>query len=171
MSTRPDWDSFWFTQALMYSTRGTCDRLRTATVIVNNKRMVGAGYNGSVSGQPHCDDVGHLMIEGHCERTLHGEENAVLNSSNRVDLVGATAYIVGTPCLRCTKLLINTGITRINYLGEYSNSRGKEEIERMAVEAGVILQRWDLEPIYLIDQAIKRLEGPGGALANLPDSR
>lgn len=65
MSTkqRPNWDIFWFAQALIYSTRGTCDRLRTGCVIVKNKRIVGAGYNGSVSGLPHCMLLPHLAID------------------------------------------------------------------------------------------------------------
>lgn len=170
MSKRPDWDSFWFTQALMYSTRGTCDRLRTACVIVKDKRMVGAGYNGSVFGQPHCDDEGHLMVEGHCERTLHGEENAVINT-DRDDLKGADTYSIGTPCLRCARLLINSEVKQINYLGQYDNARGREHIEELAKGAGVILKRFDLDPQELIDQAVERLKGPGGALATMPKQR
>ena len=163
MSKRPEWDNFWFTIALMYSTRGTCDRLRTACVIVKNKRIVGAGYNGSAAGQPHCDDAGHLIVEGHCERTLHGEENAVINTS-REDLKEATAYIIGTPCLRCARILINSGVRQINYLGEYSNSRGKEHIDELASGAGVNLVQFKHDPRKLIEQAVERLEGPGGAL-------
>lgn len=170
MTERLDWDSFWFLQAMIYSTRGTCDRLRTGCVIVNDKRIVGAGYNGSVSGQPHCDDAGHLIIEGHCERTLHGEENAIINTDRR-DIVGADAYIIGTPCMRCTRLLINAGIARINYLGQYTNSRGKEYIEEITRNAGVELRRFDLDPMGLFNQAIARLREPGGVLANMPQTR
>jgi dCMP deaminase len=164
MKTRPEWDDFWFTLALMYSTRGTCDRLRTGCIIVKNKRIVGAGYNGSVGGQGHCDEIGHLIVEGHCERTLHGEENAVINTE-RADLKQATAYIIGTPCLRCARILINSGVAEIKYLGEYRNSRGKEEIENMAAGAAVKLVQVNKDPRELIESAIVRLEGPGGALA------
>jgi dCMP deaminase len=160
---RPDWDNFWFTLALMYSTRGTCERLRTACLIVKNKRLVGAGYNGSPSGQPHCDDIGHLIIEGHCERTLHGEENAVINT-HRANLKNATAYIIGTPCYRCLRLLINSGIKEVKYLGQYSNSRGKEHIKKLAKESKVNLTPVDLDPENLVKQAVNRLKGPGGAL-------
>jgi len=169
MTERLDWDRFWLLQAMIYSTRGTCDRLRTGCVIVKNKRIVGAGYNGSVSGQPHCDDVGHLIVEGHCERTLHGEENAIINT-DRADIVGADAYIIGTPCMRCTKLLINAGIQRINYLGQYKNSRGKEFIEEIARNAGVELKRFDIDPMDLFNKAIARLKEPGGVLANMPQT-
>lgn len=165
MNKRPEWTDFWFTLVLMYSTRGTCDRLRAATIIVKNKRIVGAGYNGSAFGQPHCDDIGHLMVEGHCERTLHGEENAIINT-DREDLKGAAAYMVGTPCLRCTRLLINAGVGEINYLGEYSNSRGKEHIDELTQKARVKLIQHKLDPRKLIENAVTRLEGPGGALRN-----
>ena len=85
---RPNWDEFWLTQALFYSARGTCDRLRTATVVVDKKnRLISAGYNGSTPGAPHCDDVGHLIIDGHCMRTLHAEENAILRAREDLDKV------------------------------------------------------------------------------------
>lgn len=160
---RPAWTNFWFTQALMYSTRGTCDRLRTACIIVKNNRLVGAGYNGSPRGTPHCDDVGHLMIENHCERTLHGEENAIINTQ-RADLEGATAYVIATPCIRCAKMLINAGVKEVNYLGEYANSRGKEYLAELSKKTGVKFIRCKIKPRKLINEAIKRLEGKGGAL-------
>lgn len=160
---RPPWTDFWFTQALMYSTRGTCDRLRTACVIVKNNRLVGAGYNGSPRGTRHCDDIGHLMIENHCERTLHGEENAVINTQ-RPDLEGATAYIIATPCIRCAKLLVNSGIKEVYYLGEYANSRGKEYIKTLSKETGVKFKQCKISPQDLINQAIERLKGKGGVL-------
>lgn len=67
---------FWFV-TLAHSCLGTCDRLRTASSAEKDKRIVGIGYNGSLPGQPHCDEVGHLIIDGHCERTRHGETNLI----------------------------------------------------------------------------------------------
>jgi len=163
MTNRPDWDNFWFTLALIYSTRGTCDRLRVACLIVKNKRLAGAGFNGSPHGQPHCDDVGHLMIEGHCERTLHSEENAIINTA-REDLRDATAYVTATPCYRCTKMLINSGVKKIYYMGFYGNSRGREHIEELAKTSGVEMVHFDLNAQELLDQAINRLREPGGSL-------
>lgn len=161
---RPAWEDYWFLLAMMYSTRGTCDRLRVATVIVKNNRLMGAGYNGSPSGTPHCDEIGHLIIDGHCERTLHSEENALTNTE-RQNLVGATAYITNTPCIRCAKLLVNAGIKEIKYLGEYSNSRGKEYNSILSKESGVKFTHCKLDPRPIINQAISRLEGPGGILS------
>ena len=160
---RPNWTNFWFVIALMYSTRGTCDRLRTACVIVKDKRLVGAGYNGSAHGLPHCDDVGHLLIDNHCERTLHGEDNAILNTP-REDLKGASAYIVGTPCIRCARMLVNSGVKVVNFLGEYANSRGKEYMEELEKNTDVKFIQYQLSPEELLKQAVERLEGPGGAI-------
>lgn len=161
--TRPSWENYWFLIAMMYSTRGTCDRLRVATIIVKNNRLVGAGYNGSPAGTPHCDDVGHLIIDNHCERTLHSEENALTNTE-RQNLIGATAYITATPCIRCAKLLVNAGIKEIKYLGEYSNSRGKEYNKTLSKQSGVKFTHFKADPQKLIQSAVSRLEGPGGIL-------
>jgi len=163
MTKRPDWDNFWFTLAIIYSTRGTCDRLRVACLIVKNKRLAGAGFNGSPHGQPHCDDVGHLMIEGHCERTLHSEENAIINTS-REDLRDATAYVTATPCYRCVKMLINSGVKKIYYMSVYQNSRGFDQIEELAKTSGVELVHFDFDAKQLLDQATQRLSEPGGIM-------
>lgn len=177
---RLDWDMLFFAHALILSTRGTCDRLRTATVIVDkDRRIIGGGYNGAVAGTPNCDEAGHLMIDGHCERTLHGEENAILSIVNKDKAVGATAYIVGTPCIRCTKSLLqlgtrqsdgtHKGLARICYLGVYPNSRGSEFLEDMAKQKGVELAKFDLDVRDLFQKATKILESKGGIL-NIQES-
>ena len=160
---RIPWDEWWFTLALFYSTRGTCDRLRTATIIVKDNRMVGAGYNGSMPGAGHCDDVGHLMVDGHCERTLHGEQNAIINT-RREDLRGATAYILGTPCLRCFKELVGAGVVGVKCLGTYDNALGKEILFDLAKEVDVDLEFFNFDPEELILNATKSLRRKGGRL-------
>lgn len=162
-SKRPHWDHFWFTLALIYSTRGTCDRLRTACLIVKNNRLVGAGYNGSPRGMPHCDDVGHLIIDGHCERTLHGEENAIQNTERR-NLDGGIAYVVATPCIRCFRALINVGILEVHYIGTYDNANRGKHIAQLAKQSKVKLVAHALDPAKLLEESILRLKGPGGAL-------
>jgi dCMP deaminase len=159
---RPNWDEFFFMLAHIYSTRGTCDRLKTATLLVRDKRIVGAGYNGSLPGNPQCDEVGHLMIDGHCLRTLHGEDNAILYST--ADLKNSTAYILGTPCILCITKLIAKGINTIKFLGEYSNARGKEEIEKLVKQNNVELMKIDFDFDDTLNKMRNVLEGPGGAL-------
>lgn len=163
-SIRPEWDEFWFSLALFYSTRGTCDRLRAACVIVDkNKRLVGAGYNGSLAGDAHCDEVGHFIADGHCIRTLHAEVNAILHSMG--DLQGATAYLIGTPCVDCTKKLLSKGIKKILYTREYDNkSRGGQYIFELAKSQGAVVKKCDVNLADLVAKNMHVLKGPGGAL-------
>jgi len=111
---RPSWDTYFMNLAKSVSERSTCDRAHVGAVIVRNRSIVSTGYNGSVSGAKHCDDVGHLMVDGHCVRTIHAEQNAIAQAAklgNSVD--GCTIYITHFPCLNCFKLLLNSGITTI----------------------------------------------------------
>lgn len=56
INKRPDWDNYFIEMARLVSTRGTCDRAKVGSVIVKDKRVLATGYNGSLPGQPHCDD-------------------------------------------------------------------------------------------------------------------
>jgi len=160
---RPNWDEFFFELAFVYASRGTCDRLRTACVLVNkNNALIGTGYNGSVPKTEHCDDVGHLMVDNHCVRTLHGEENAILHCAE--DLQGATAYILGTPCIDCLKKLLAKGVKTIKYAGEYPNSKGSDIIKGLAQETGVELVKCDIDFEELHKNILEIHKGPCGRL-------
>jgi dCMP deaminase len=150
---------------VLHSTLGTCDRLRTACGIVKDKRLRGVGYNGSVSGTAHCDDVGHKMISGHCKRTRHGEANAVSNTSEE-HVRGGQAIVIATPCLDCIKTLAEEGIREIDYVGSYENAEGKEYIEELARDAGIILRSHNIDFRDLFQALFDRLAQKGGLLAN-----
>lgn len=118
---RKSWGEYFMDIAETVATRATCDRLHVGCVIVKDKRIISTGYNGSIHGEDHCDDVGHLYNEqGRCIRTVHSEVNALLYA-NREDLKGATAYVSHEPCETCTKLLIQAGIKRIIFKHGYQN--------------------------------------------------
>ncbi len=81
-------------------------------VLVQEHRIIATGYNGAISGDPHCDEAGHLMRDGHCIRTIHAEMNAIIQcAANGVSTHGATVYVNFFPCLNCTKALIQAGIS------------------------------------------------------------
>ena len=115
---RKSWDHYFMDIAFMVKERSTCPRLHVGAIVVKNKRIVGTGYNGSPSGLPHCDDVGCLMIENHCKRTVHAEVNAIMECSPE-ERKNATIYITARPCLECTKLIIASSITRVVYSQDY----------------------------------------------------
>ena len=105
----------------MVASRSTCDRAMVGCVLVNrDHRIVSTGYNGSVSGNPHCDDVGHTMRDGHCIATIHAEMNAILYCAKEgIPTKGTICYVTHFPCLNCTKALIQAGICEIIYKDDY----------------------------------------------------
>lgn len=119
-------------QAVVYSKRATCNRLKVGCVITTKSHILLAeGYNGSVSGHPHCSDVGCLINDEHrCIRTVHAEQNSILNAMKKgVSILDGTAYVTAEPCETCTKLLLQSGITTIIYLKPYSNKYNKLLLE------------------------------------------
>jgi len=117
---RPAWDSYFMKIAFAVSERSTCDRAFVGCVLVLNKRILTTGFNGSPAGQDHCDEIGHLMVDGHCVRTIHAETNAIIQAAlHGVSTRGATCYVTHFPCINCAKALINAGITRLVYSSAY----------------------------------------------------
>ncbi|MCK9444751.1 MAG: deaminase [Tissierellaceae bacterium] len=118
---RKPWKEYFMEIAEIVATRGTCDRAYVGCLLVNDdNRIVSTGYNGSVAGNPHCDDVGHTMRDGHCIATIHAEMNALLYCAKEgIPVKGCTAYVTHFPCLNCTKSLIQAGIKFIYYKHEY----------------------------------------------------
>ena len=101
---RKPWDDYFMDMARMVATRATCDRKQVGAVIVRDRRTIASGYNGSVSGDVHCEDHGCKVVDGHCIRTVHAESNAILQCAKfGVSTDGATLYVTHFPCLQCTK--------------------------------------------------------------------
>jgi dCMP deaminase len=147
---------------IMHSALATCDRLRTGCGIIKNKRLRGVGYNGSVSGLPHCDDAGHLMEDNHCVATRHGEANAISNTS-RDDLRGGQAIVIATPCINCIKDLAEEGVIEIDYIGSYSNARGKEHLDKIVKSKGITLRQHEVDFAELFQYLFDLLARKGGA--------
>ena len=117
---RPSFDVYFMRQAVIASSRATCNRRLVGAVLVRDNRVLTTGYNGSIRGGVHCDDKGHLMVGGHCVRTVHAEVNAMLAAARHgVTTDGATVYITCYPCWGCFKMLANAGIVRIVYENSY----------------------------------------------------
>ena len=122
------------------STRATCDRNHVGAVIVRNKTILSTGYNGSIRGLPHCDEVGHEMEDGHCVRTVHAEANAIAQCArNGVRIDEAEIYITASPCYGCFKIIANAGIIKI-YFGEFYRDK---RIKKHALETGIELVHLD----------------------------
>lgn len=120
MTDRKSWDEYFIGIARAVAERATCDRKHVGAVLVRDRQIVATGYNGSVRGQPHCDDAGHLMVDGHCVRTVHAEMNALVQAARTGAAVeGSTLYVTAFPCHLCAKLLANAGVVRVVFAEAY----------------------------------------------------
>jgi dCMP deaminase len=121
--------------ATQVATRSTCSRKHVGAVIERDKIILATGYNGSIRGLDHCDDVGHLMEEGHCVRTVHAEANAIVQAArNGVRLEKASIYVTASPCFNCFKLIANSGITRIIFGEFYRDEKIFEFSKALSIE-------------------------------------
>jgi dCMP deaminase len=124
MTGRTDWDSYFMEIAKVVSSRATCARKHVGGVIVRDRIILSTGYNGSIRGMPHCDEVGHMMEDNHCVATIHAEANAIIQAArNGVGIAGGTIYTTASPCWPCFKLIANAGIVRIVFGEFYRDDR------------------------------------------------
>ncbi len=125
---RPDWDQYFMKIAEVVASRSSCVKRKVAAVVVKDRRVISTGYNGTPRGTRNCSDGG-------CERCLslapsgsnlddclcsHAEENAIVQAAyHGVVLKGATLYTTFSPCLICTKMIINAGLAEVVYRSAY----------------------------------------------------
>ena len=126
--SRPDWDEFFFDLAKQYARRSTCPSRKVGAIIVDpeTKTFVAAGYNGAPRGTEHCTEACAQRKSGNDFRkcnAVHAELNAILNAA----LVGVSTnnkemYLTTTPCVFCSRTLINAGIKKIYALTYYPHA-------------------------------------------------
>ena len=101
------------------------DNRHIGAVIVKDKRIMTTGYNGAPSGIESCRDRKtclrrELNIPSGTRHELcyavHAEQNAIAQAARMgIDISDATLYCTHQPCIICTKIIINAGITRVVY--------------------------------------------------------
>lgn len=143
MGKRPNWDEYFLKLAMLASERATCPRMHCGCVLVKDKNVIATGYNGSIPGDEHCEDIGCLIVDNHCIRTVHAEMNALVQAAKRGNAVdGATAYVTNMPCTTCAKAIISAGIKRIVVFSDFHDTlateffkKGKVKVERLPIPA------------------------------------
>jgi dCMP deaminase len=132
---RVDWHAYFMNIAGQVATRSTCDRKHVGAVILRDKTILSTGYNGSIRGMPHCDDVGHDIEAGHCVATIHAEANAILQAAkNGVRIEDAELYTTASPCWNCFKLIANAGIRTIYYGEFYRDTKSLQVAKRLKIK-------------------------------------
>lgn len=99
-----------------------CQRKKVGALIVKDRMIISDGYNGTPSGFDNCceDENGstHWYV-------LHAEANAILKlASSTQSAKGATLYLTLSPCKECSKLVLQSGISRLVYIDDYSDDDG-----------------------------------------------
>lgn len=140
---RPGWDVYFMSIARVVASRSNCVKRKVAAVVTVDRRVISTGYNGTPRGVRNCNEGGCARCSsfgpggaglGDC-LCSHGEENAITQAAyHGVSLRGATLYSTYCPCLLCTKMIINSGISEVVYSGEYPLG---EISLRLLREAGV----------------------------------
>ncbi len=141
--TRPKWDDYFMDIVDIVKNRSTCLRRHVGSVIVKDTRILATGYNGAPSGCKHCVDTGCLREamkipsgERHelC-RASHAEQNAIVQAAKHgVSIEGGTIYVTAQPCVICSKLIINAGIKRVVYSGDYPDELSRQLLTEANVE-------------------------------------
>ncbi|HEY0221892.1 deoxycytidylate deaminase [Lactovum miscens] len=140
--TRPSLDQYFMEIAQLTSSRGTCDRRYVGALVVRDRHIIATGYNGSVSGDVHCDEVGHKIENGHCIRTVHAEQNALIQCAKYGESTeGTIIFVTDFPCLICTKLVIQAGISEIVYGREYGDTDYAKELLK---SAGISIRKYQI---------------------------
>ena len=119
-----------------------CKRKKVGAIIVKDRTIISDGYNGTPSGFDNCceDENGdtHWYV-------LHAEANAILKlASSTQSAKGATLYITLSPCKECSKLIVQSGITKVYYINEYKDSEGV----RLMKDNGIDVQRVTEEELF-----------------------
>jgi dCMP deaminase len=140
---RPDWDEYFMDIAHVVLKRGNCCRRKVAALIVRDRRIVSTGYNGTPRGIDNCHEggcprcasdapSGEVLGECIC---AHAEENAIVQAAyHGISVRSGTLYCTLSPCLMCTKMVINAGIKEVVYETEYHFT---EQARSLFATAGV----------------------------------
>ncbi len=139
---RPSWDEYFMQITQLVASRSTCLRRQVGALLVKDKNILTTGYNGVPSGITHCEVTGCLREqmkvpsgERHelC-RGLHAEQNAIIQAARHgLNITGSTLYCTDSPCIICSKMLINAGVNKVIYARGYPDELSLE----MLGEAGI----------------------------------
>lgn len=142
---RPTWDAYFMEMAHVVAKRSTCLRRAVGAVVVKDNRILTTGYNGAAQGLKHCGETGCLRQKLNIPsgqrhelcRGIHAEQNAIIQGAvHGISIDGATIYITNQPCSVCAKMIVNAGISRVVFEGEYPDELARETL----AEAGVTVE-------------------------------
>ncbi|MBQ9475803.1 MAG: dCMP deaminase family protein [Bacteroidales bacterium] len=125
-------DEKYMQMARIWAENSYCKRRKVGAILVKDRMIISDGYNGTPSGFENiCEDENGVTKP----YVLHAEANAITKiakSGNSAD--GATLYVTASPCVECSKLIIQSGIKRVVYSDEYRLTDGIDLLRRAGIE-------------------------------------
>ena len=125
-------DKSYMEMASVWARNSYCKRRQVGALIVKDRMIISDGFNGTPSGFENvCEDENGVTKP----YVLHAEANAitkVAKSGNNSD--GSTLYVTSSPCLECSKLIIQSGIKRVVYQEEYRLTDGIDLLRKAGIE-------------------------------------
>jgi len=145
-STRPDSDEYFLKIASVVAERSTCRRHHIGAVAVKDKHILATGYNGAPSGAKDCLELGCLRDEMNIPsgtrqeicRGIHAEQNVIIQAAlHGVSLEGSTIYATHTPCVLCSKMLVNARIKQYVSFGKYDDNAFVDLFKEAGIEIDI----------------------------------
>ena len=148
---RPSWDEYFMSIAKVVASRSNCIKRKVAAIIVKDKRIISTGYNGTPRGVKNCNEGGCPRCNsfGESGKNLgecfcsHGEENAIVQASyHGISIKDGILYTTFSPCLNCTKMIINAGLKEVIYNAKYPLA---DDAFGLLKEAGVVVRQHEVK--------------------------
>lgn len=124
-------DERYLRMAKIWSENSYCVRRKVGALIVRDNMIISDGYNGTPSGFPNICEENNVTFP----YVLHAEANAITkvarsnNSSHN-----STLYVTASPCMECSKLIIQAGIKRVVFSDLYRIQDGLDLLKRAGIE-------------------------------------
>lgn len=125
-------DARYMEMADIWAKNSYCKRRKVGALIVKDNMIISDGYNGTPSGFENvCEDENGVTKP----YVLHAEANAISKiAKSGNSSMGATLYVTASPCIECSKLIIQAGIRRVVYRDEYRLTDGVDLLRRAGIE-------------------------------------
>lgn len=140
---RPSWEEYFMEITRLVARRSSCLRRQVGATLIKDRNILATGYNGTPSGIRHCSEVGCLRQQMQVPsgerhelcRGLHAEQNAIIQAAKHgVNISDATLYCTNFPCVICTKMIINSGLSSIVYLDGYPDKLSAEMFSESGIQ-------------------------------------
>ncbi len=140
---RPSWDEYFIDIVELIKSRSTCIRRQVGALIVKDKRILATGYNGAPTGCKHCTQIGCLREQMGIPsgqrhelcRGIHAEQNAIIQAAySGVSVKDSVLYVTNQPCVLCAKMIINSGISKIVFKGDYPDELAMTMLQEAGIE-------------------------------------